>query len=536
MLRVEAGQLDAERFESLLADGSRAREAGESLAAAELLRDALALWRGDALADFIYEPFAQGEIARLEELRLSALEERIEADLGLGRHAALVGELEGLVREHPLRERLRAQLMLALYRAGRQADALEVYRAGHTWFAEELGIVPGSELQRLEGAILRQDAELEPPTDVSPELAAPAEATPAPETRKTVTVLVARTRDRGRRPEALRTLDEGYLDAASAIERHGGSVESVLGDRVLAVFGVPRIHEDDALRARSRRGGAAGRSGRSRHRRGGDGRVRVGELVACWRASHARESWRTPRPRADPARRRDHRLLGDAARVEPAADGDQPAWRLLEVVPGLPAALAPARDPARGPRRQLASWRERSSAPLMSPRCILFTILGAAGIGKTRLAEEFASTVADEATVLAGRCVPYGEGITFWPCARSSGSLTTHLLARLLAGEEDAVLVADRLTEAIGQTQASTSVEEIFWAFRRLLETISRDRPGGCRLRGRPLAEAPTLLDLIEYLAAGARRADPPSLPRAPGTARGRPGWGAASATPARCS
>ena len=128
MLRVEAGQLDAERFESLLADGSRAREAGESPAAAELLREALALWRGDALADFIYEPFAQGEIARLEELRLSALEERIEADLGLGRHAALVGELEGLVREHPLRERLRAQLMLALYRDGRQADALEVYR------------------------------------------------------------------------------------------------------------------------------------------------------------------------------------------------------------------------------------------------------------------------------------------------------------------------------------------------------------------------------------------------------------------------
>src|SRR5262245_12417244 len=113
-LRVAEGELDRERCERLLGDG----EPGM----------ALALWRGNPFADFAYEPFAQAEIARLEELRLTCLEERIESDLGAGRGSALIGELEALVEEHPLRERLRAQLMLALYRSGRQAHALEVYQ------------------------------------------------------------------------------------------------------------------------------------------------------------------------------------------------------------------------------------------------------------------------------------------------------------------------------------------------------------------------------------------------------------------------
>ena len=118
---------------------------------------------GTALSDFAAEPFAQGEIARLEELRLAAIEERIEADLALGRHAELVSELETLVRQHPLRERLRAQLMLALYRSARQAEALDVYRQGRRMLSEELGLEPGRSLQELEGAILRQDPQLDPP-------------------------------------------------------------------------------------------------------------------------------------------------------------------------------------------------------------------------------------------------------------------------------------------------------------------------------------------------------------------------------------
>jgi peptide/nickel transport system substrate-binding protein len=163
LLAIEPGQLDLVRFERLLAESRRLLDASEAERASQALRDALALWRGPPLSDFVSEPFAQGEIAHLEELHLAALEERIEADLALGRHAELVAEIEALVRKHPLRERLRAQLMLALYRSGRQAEALAAYQQARQMLADELGLEPGRTLQELEGAILRQDAELDPP-------------------------------------------------------------------------------------------------------------------------------------------------------------------------------------------------------------------------------------------------------------------------------------------------------------------------------------------------------------------------------------
>jgi DNA-binding SARP family transcriptional activator len=152
VLRVDSSELDLARFEELLEAARRV----DPDRAAERLREALSLWRGPALADLAYEPFAQTDIVRLEELRLAALEGRIEADLATGRHAELVGELEALVAEHPLRERLRGQLMLALYRSGRQAEALEVYQAARRTLVEELGLEPSAGLQRLEKAILQQ--------------------------------------------------------------------------------------------------------------------------------------------------------------------------------------------------------------------------------------------------------------------------------------------------------------------------------------------------------------------------------------------
>ena len=163
MLQTEPGQVDLDRFDSLVAEGRRALQAGDPRGASDRLREALGLWRGPPLADFAYAPFAQGETARLEEARLAALEDRIDADFALGEHAALVGELESLVREHPLRERLQAQLMLALYRAGRQADALERYRQARSELIDELGIEPGPALQELERAILAHDPALQPP-------------------------------------------------------------------------------------------------------------------------------------------------------------------------------------------------------------------------------------------------------------------------------------------------------------------------------------------------------------------------------------
>jgi DNA-binding SARP family transcriptional activator len=193
VLAIDRGEVDAHRFRRLLEEvaGASAPER------AAKLRTALGLWRGSALADFRYEPFAQTDIAVLEELRMAAIEERIDADLALGRHAELVGELKDLTAEQPLRERLRGQLMLALYRSGRQAEALEIYRTTRRVLVEELGIEPGPALQALEQAILRQDASLDlqpalPLSEVSRESPAawpPVEAQPwLPPGRKTVTV------------------------------------------------------------------------------------------------------------------------------------------------------------------------------------------------------------------------------------------------------------------------------------------------------------------------------------------------------------
>jgi DNA-binding SARP family transcriptional activator len=163
MLQIRPDQLDAERFEQLSAEGRRLLADREADAAAKRLRAALALWRGGALDDLAYEAFARADIDRLEELRLQTLEDRIDADLALGSHDALVGEVRELVDRYPLRERLRGQLMAALYRCGRQAEALEVYRDVRRVLLDELGVEPGPALRKLEQAILRQDPALGAP-------------------------------------------------------------------------------------------------------------------------------------------------------------------------------------------------------------------------------------------------------------------------------------------------------------------------------------------------------------------------------------
>ena len=166
-LRLESDALDAERFEHLVRTGRDALASGDSAGAAYTFAEALALWHGPALADFRYDGFAQAESGRLEELRLVCLEERIEAELALGRHAALVGELEATVVEQPLRERLRGQLILALYRSGRQGDALAAYQAARRMLSDELGLEPSPELRELQRLILAQDASLAPPSPVT---------------------------------------------------------------------------------------------------------------------------------------------------------------------------------------------------------------------------------------------------------------------------------------------------------------------------------------------------------------------------------
>jgi DNA-binding SARP family transcriptional activator/DNA-binding beta-propeller fold protein YncE len=169
VLRIDPEDLDLDRFERLTAGARKELEQGEFGDAADQLRKALDLWRGPPLSDLPYEGFPRQEIARLEELHLAAVEDRIEADLHLGRHAQLVSELQTLVREHPLRERLAGQLMLALYRSGRQAESLQVYRDTQITLNTELGIDPSSSLQQLEQRILQQDPELDwQPSEAEP--------------------------------------------------------------------------------------------------------------------------------------------------------------------------------------------------------------------------------------------------------------------------------------------------------------------------------------------------------------------------------
>jgi DNA-binding SARP family transcriptional activator len=175
VLRLAPEQLDLPRFERLATDAGRSLERGDAEGAVELLRSALELWRGPPLFDLGYESFAQPAIARLEEIRFAALEQRIDAELTLGRHAQLVGELEQLLAENPLQERFAEQLMHALYLSGRQAEALDVYRAARERLVEALGLEPTSRLQALQRAILAHSPSLEP-VGTGSESAAPGRA------------------------------------------------------------------------------------------------------------------------------------------------------------------------------------------------------------------------------------------------------------------------------------------------------------------------------------------------------------------------
>ena len=184
LLQVGADDVDVDRFDALRTEGHRLLAAGEVAQAAETLGEALALWRGAPLQDFAYERFAQSEIGRLEGLRLATLEDLFDARLASGQDSELVADLEQLVGTNPLRERLRAQLMLALYRSGRQADALEVYQRGRRHLVDELGLEPSESLRRLEARILQQDHELDRPAA----MLSPKESAPPPRSRRLAAV------------------------------------------------------------------------------------------------------------------------------------------------------------------------------------------------------------------------------------------------------------------------------------------------------------------------------------------------------------
>ncbi len=508
VLELDRERIDVHRFARLADEGRAALQGGDPAAAESALREALALWRGSALLDFTYEPFAQAEIARLEELRLVALEERVEADLELGRHAELVAELEALVDAQPLRERPRTQLMLALYRAGRQADALAAYRAARETLVEELGIDPGPALRELEAAILRQDESLRLPDAVA--------SVTRMQFRRLVTILfvdvvesmaLAEALD----PEALgRVLQRYFETASSALTRHGGTVEKYAGDAVMAAFGIPVSHEDDALRAARAaldvRAGIAALSEQLEQEHGLGLEVRIGlesgEVVAT--ETDARQRLVTGEAVGVAARLEERasageivvgevagRLIGHVAELEPLGEIEirgkrEPvsAYRLHGLRPVAPAFESRLDAPLVGRKRELAALRKRLKLAVDDGSLRAAVVLGPPGVGKSRLVAELGHR-ARGVTVLWGRCLSYGDGITYWPLRE--------VVEQASAGEErDAVLAALA-------APTPPPAAEIALLFRRLCERLAREQPLVLVLDDAHWAE-PTLLDLIEQL------------------------------------
>jgi DNA-binding SARP family transcriptional activator len=469
-LALPAEAVDANRFESLLARAGSAEPAER----AALLREALTLWRGPALADLDEEEFARSEAARLEELRITALEERVETELALGRHTALVGELEQLVAAHPLRERLRGQLMLALYRCGRQAEALEVYRATRLALADELGLEPSPELQELQRRMLQQD-----PSLTAPAVAAGESSPTGPSELRLVTVLAA-TPPSDDDPERHRMLlDETLAAVHEAIARHGGTPERFGPEGLVVIFGADAPSDDDAERAV-----------RVAHELGLPAGIATGEAVDGAGAvfTRAAELARVGGVRLD---ERTAAIVGSARRLD---------------------------RPLVGRGAELARLRSELAEARATGRSRVLTVVGEPGIGKTRLARELAALEGATATVLVARCVSHGTGAALLPLL---GALRRAGPERALAEETDGDVVLARLAAFAG---GEAPLGESYWAVRRLLEALARRAPVVLLLDDVHWAE-PALLDLVDYL--GDRADAPllvlclarPELERTPGTA-----------------
>ncbi|PWU22445.1 MAG: hypothetical protein C5B48_10055 [Candidatus Rokuibacteriota bacterium] len=485
LLDLSPEQTDLGQFERLTADARATDSVDER---AQKLREALALWRGAPFADLAFESFAQLEISRLEDMRLVARQDLIDAELALGRHADLLAELDTLVQQHPFDERLRGQQMLALYRAGRQADALEAYQTTRGLLDEELGLEPGGELKQLEAAILHQD----------PALATPAATVQAVEaSRRTVTVLFADLVDSTALaerldPEALQTVLTRYFSVMrDAVEQHGGTVEKFIGDAVMAVFGVPRAHEDDALRAVrtavDMRDSVSGSSDGLELRIGvNTGEVVTGgeELLVTGATVNLAKRLEQAAPSgeilisAGTLRLVRHAVSADAAAALGAGNETPvPSFRLIEIAENAAALERRLEAPLVGRQEELAQLRQAFEEVCEQRRCRVVTVLGEAGMGKTRLILELLSSL-EGTSVLVGHCASYGAGVVYLPLSE--------MVKR--AGADFDALLAD-----------AASTGEISIRVREWLERQCAERPLVLVFEDLHWAE-PTLTDLIDYL------------------------------------
>jgi class 3 adenylate cyclase/predicted ATPase len=362
--------------------------------------------------------------------------------------------------------------------------------------------------------------------------------------RKTVTVVfsdVAGSTKLGSKldPEAVRSIMSRYFEAASgALERHGGTVEKFIGDAVMAVFGIPAVHEDDALRAVRavvEMHAAVEELNRELEQEQGlqlrlrtgvnTGEVVVGDpadgqtLVTGDTVNVAARLEQAAGPGEILIGEVTHRLVRDAVKVEPTGpltlrgkDEGVSSWRVLELAEDGPGVVRSPDAPLVGRASELERLREVFESVVGDERAFLFTVFGGAGIGKSRLARELEASLADDALVLTGRCLPYGDGITYWPLFEIVRYLVGEEedprpgIARLVAGREGAEAIAERIAGVLGHSTQAGSAEESSWAVRKLFEALAQERPLVVVFEDLHWAE-PTLLDLVEYVVDWSREA-----------------------------
>jgi DNA-binding SARP family transcriptional activator/tetratricopeptide (TPR) repeat protein len=532
VLAISGADVDAICFEQLADEGRRALAGGDAARAGEKLRAALDLWSGAPLAEFAGQDFASLEAARLEDRRLAAMEDRIEADLGLGRHADVVEEVSALAGANPLRERLQAQHLIALYRTGRQAEALARYREVAAALREEHGLEPGKGLRELERRMLRQDPALDPPrqvgTTATPRPPGGGATAGAPVRRLVSVVYVELEEVAGTAgeldPERLHAAQRRIFEELGAVmERHGGVIERLPGDDAVATFGFDQSHEDDAGRAVRAAGSVASAVAQAVDALGGDVRappsasvgVASGEVIAGDDSILGARVVRTARSLARSAAAgevlvdaRTADLARHGAEYERVTSGErvQLARFRLRSPPGYLPSARPLGTAAFVNREQECAALARAlDAAVGGRRAHVVTVLGPPGIGKSRLVYEFTSSVAGRARVVGGRCLSYGEGTSVFALSGvvwgMVGEDVEVGLATRLAGVERGEQIAARVSAAVGAGGQGGPAEEIQWAVRRLLECVASDRPLVVRLDDVHWAE-PWLLDLVEYLAA----------------------------------
>ena len=465
VLRIDPGAIDARRFERLVRDAAPLPPAERSAA----LGDALALWRGTPFADLAFEPFLQAEIARLDEVRLTALEDRLEAEVELGRHDEAIAAATSLHSLHTDRERVCRLTMLALHRAGRQQDALDTYEATRRALDEQWGLEPSPETRALQMMILTQDPAIASSQPVRRAVGA---------VRRPVSLLLVEPLlDDDLELELAGAAFEDVRTAAGDVAaRHGGLVSPESGVELVVAFGVDGAHEDDVVRA------ARAAVELREILRGHDvpARYAVGTgRVLVWDSNPVLVGavlGRTRRALHD-AEADDVQLTAVAARVGGDAFDLDVDGRLLAVRSTRP---LPASTPAPLVDRtdELAALHAAFDAVVATARPRHVVVVGEAGIGKSRLVEAFADEV--PAVVLRAACVSYGEGISFLP------------LLDLWDG-------AAEIDDGVPPLGELASADAAFAAARALVEHFTRSGPVVVVLDDMHWA-VPTFLDLVEYV------------------------------------